>query len=344
LPPAIRRGEALSIASGLVELKLTQGTKLLIEGPAEWSIDGQNNATLKRGKLVASVPKQAIGFTLETPTAKIVDLGTEFEVDVAASGKSQVHVRRGAIEATPLDSLGSAATVRLSAGEGVYLDGSTAAPQKYSVMLDPSDRPAFARPAVVGTPLSKLDLYDGFSGTVILHLMPIPCDGVASEIRFFSERTGRGVTPLLFHRDQQTNLFRVSGIGRTVLSTAAGQQAYPFELVAGSDRVVNRQHYFGLFFGVVRGGEGDREEFVEAHEGAIPYAHNPKFPGPWLFRHDPTDTGKQLGLGSAYSAAGKPVENALPLVGLGDEHPGRFYAAQLVVERKRNSEAKGLPP
>jgi hypothetical protein len=49
----ISQGEPLGIKSGLVELQLKQGVTLLIEGPADWSIDGNNNATLKRGKLVA---------------------------------------------------------------------------------------------------------------------------------------------------------------------------------------------------------------------------------------------------------------------------------------------------
>jgi ferric-dicitrate binding protein FerR (iron transport regulator) len=40
---------------------------------------------LHRGKLAAHVPPQAVGFEIETPTARIVDLGTDFRL--AASGQ-----------------------------------------------------------------------------------------------------------------------------------------------------------------------------------------------------------------------------------------------------------------
>jgi hypothetical protein len=112
----IDQGESLRLASGVVELKLRQGVKLAIEGPAEWTIDGNNNATLKRGKLVATVPRQAIGFTLETPTAKIVDLGTEFGVHVAAAGETSLQVLKGEVEFARNN--GNAQQQRVTAGEG----------------------------------------------------------------------------------------------------------------------------------------------------------------------------------------------------------------------------------
>jgi hypothetical protein len=74
--------------------------KLVIEGPADWTIDGDNNATLKRGKLVATVPKQAVGFTVVTPTARLVDLGTEFGVRVSDGGSTELLVLRGAVDAS----------------------------------------------------------------------------------------------------------------------------------------------------------------------------------------------------------------------------------------------------
>ena len=74
------------IPSGRVRQSLLRGVQLVVDGPAEWSIDDENRATLRQGKLVAVVPRQAIGFTLATPSAEIVDLGTEFEVVVEEDG------------------------------------------------------------------------------------------------------------------------------------------------------------------------------------------------------------------------------------------------------------------
>ena len=41
---------------------------------------------LHRGTVVAKIPQQAIGFSIDTETAKLVDYGTEFGVHVAERG------------------------------------------------------------------------------------------------------------------------------------------------------------------------------------------------------------------------------------------------------------------
>jgi hypothetical protein len=96
---AIKHGEPLKIDSGTIELELNAGTKLIVKGPADWSVDGRNSVSLRSGKLLAHVPKQAIGFTVETPTARIVDLGTEFGVEVSDRGEAEVHVVQGRVVA-----------------------------------------------------------------------------------------------------------------------------------------------------------------------------------------------------------------------------------------------------
>jgi hypothetical protein len=150
LPSASRRdastevaaGEPLSITTGLVELQLKQGVTLLIEGPAKWSIDGSNKATLKRGKLVAKVPANAIGFTVHTPDGDVVDLGTEFGVEVQPGQQVQVHVFRGKVRMVG-GTAARAATSTLHAGQAAAFapDGGPivaipAAPHKFSRDLD----------------------------------------------------------------------------------------------------------------------------------------------------------------------------------------------------------------
>jgi hypothetical protein len=117
-------GDPFKIESGTMELELNAGTKLVIEGPADWSINGENSVLLRAGKLMARVPGRAIGFTVETPMAKIVDLGTEFGVEVA-SGETSVHVFKGVVELSQHGSHSkvgdgtSPSTLRLGAGKAV---------------------------------------------------------------------------------------------------------------------------------------------------------------------------------------------------------------------------------
>ena len=93
---AIRATEPLAIEAGCVELRLNRGVTVLIEGPASWTMDGENEATLHRGKAVAKVPPAAIGFSLNTPRGTVVDLGTEFGVEVTKD-RTDVVVFKGQV-------------------------------------------------------------------------------------------------------------------------------------------------------------------------------------------------------------------------------------------------------
>jgi hypothetical protein len=107
--PPVEQSVALSagltkseIRSGLIELTFASGTRALIEGPAEFQIMGDNAIRLAHGKLVADVPKGAEGFSVTYPDGKIVDLGTEFGVEIASDGRSaNFGVFRGEIEFHP---------------------------------------------------------------------------------------------------------------------------------------------------------------------------------------------------------------------------------------------------
>lgn len=115
----VQRGESLKIDSGLVELELKRGAKLVIEGPAQWSIDGDNLATLRSGKLVAKVSPSAIGFTVRTATATVIDLGTEFGVEADDNGATQIEVFKGKVElrtGAQRDSLSNSPAIMLAAG------------------------------------------------------------------------------------------------------------------------------------------------------------------------------------------------------------------------------------
>ena len=100
---ALTAGSAeAKIGTGLIELTFASGTRALVEGPAAFQILGNNAMRLASGKLVADVPKGAEGFSVTYPDGKIVDLGTEFGVEIASNGRSATFgVFRGEIEFHP---------------------------------------------------------------------------------------------------------------------------------------------------------------------------------------------------------------------------------------------------
>lgn len=79
------------LRAGLMEVAYPSGVEVLIESPATFELRGTNTVRLSEGRLSARVPKNAVGFTVETPAASVVDLGTEFGVSAGKTG-SEVHV------------------------------------------------------------------------------------------------------------------------------------------------------------------------------------------------------------------------------------------------------------
>ena len=87
--------EKLTLKKGLVELTFDNHTRAVIEAPAEFQILADDRIGLTYGKVYVMVPPGAIGFSVYTPNTKIIDLGTEFGVQVDAGGDTRLHVLKG---------------------------------------------------------------------------------------------------------------------------------------------------------------------------------------------------------------------------------------------------------
>jgi hypothetical protein len=93
--------QRLQLDSGLLELRFKSGATVILEGPADFEVASALRCVLHRGTVVARVPEQARGFTVDGPRGRLVDLGTEFGVRVGNSGDTEVHVLKGRVEAFP---------------------------------------------------------------------------------------------------------------------------------------------------------------------------------------------------------------------------------------------------
>ncbi len=88
----------------------------------QWPVASGTNPKSQIAKSKISNPQSIIPnpFTIHTPTATIIDLGTEFGVDVDKNGTAQVHVYEGkVISQSKASRNGKAETVYLKAGEAV---------------------------------------------------------------------------------------------------------------------------------------------------------------------------------------------------------------------------------
>lgn len=94
-------GGRIELLAGMVELEFGTGARAVIAAPAILEVASHQRAKLLRGALSLRVPASATGFTVATPTAEVVDLGTEFEVAVAESGETAVSVLLGTVDVLP---------------------------------------------------------------------------------------------------------------------------------------------------------------------------------------------------------------------------------------------------
>lgn len=92
------QGDRLSFDAGEVEIVFDIGVDVVIRGPAQFEVRAIDRAYSGLGKITARVGKTGEGFVLETPAAKVVDLGTEFSVEVTATGSTDVAVFRGLVD------------------------------------------------------------------------------------------------------------------------------------------------------------------------------------------------------------------------------------------------------
>lgn len=90
----------LHLTSGLAQIEFYQGARVTLEGPADFELISVSEARCTSGKLSAHVPPQATGFRIHTPKGTVVDLGTDFGLDLN-SPEAQVHVFKGEVELHP---------------------------------------------------------------------------------------------------------------------------------------------------------------------------------------------------------------------------------------------------
>jgi ferric-dicitrate binding protein FerR (iron transport regulator) len=117
------------LESGIIELELNSGVILTIEAPALFTLADDQCVRIESGRIAAHVPKQAMGFRVETASATVVDLGTDFAVEAVVGKKSEVHVFDGEVRINLHGSKAtSASPLRLTSGEATRIDFLTGMP------------------------------------------------------------------------------------------------------------------------------------------------------------------------------------------------------------------------
>ncbi len=138
------QGREIVLAKGVAKIEFYSGATVLLQGPATYRLERSNASFLQAGALAANVPQAASGFAVETPSATIVDLGTEFAVAVDAAGVTETHVFVGHVELTTRSEMkheeGKPAKPRrqrLGAGEAVRIVATDTVDSVERIQVDP---------------------------------------------------------------------------------------------------------------------------------------------------------------------------------------------------------------
>ena len=120
IPPSVLR-----LKSGLAQIEFYSGASLLLEGPAELQLISADQCFCRKGKCRVVVPRSAQGFTVLSADIEMIDLGTEFGVEVTPQRETQVHVFDGKVELYPPDTQRTAENrIELLAGTGRRIERS----------------------------------------------------------------------------------------------------------------------------------------------------------------------------------------------------------------------------
>jgi ferric-dicitrate binding protein FerR (iron transport regulator) len=187
--------QLMTLTDGYAELTFAGGAMVVLQAPATFSIESGTAMKLSAGKLAATV--EGGGFVVDTPGAKVTDLGTEFGVDVREAGGTEVDVFKGRVA---VQEIGEAAAKSEASEKHIVTagDAATVVNEAFAMNVQGAAPDRYVRNfSAVTTSLDVVDLICGGNGTA--HRRGIGIDvltGDAGELK----QIGREVGDDQYHR------------------------------------------------------------------------------------------------------------------------------------------------
>ncbi|TWT97850.1 FecR protein [Botrimarina colliarenosi] len=214
----VRGGEALELKEGVLALTTADGSEVVVEGPASLVFEDGQRIALKAGRLSARVDEEATGLVVTTPTATVVDLGTEFGVGIGPHLETSVAVYDGVVElyGASSDGLANSPSKRITAGRAgqVNADGTL----NWAVQTLPNDR-EFIRPDEIASlrkaragsaeARQQTSFYalQRTRGLVAFQSFDLPSDGSAYSVSFRGSPPRTTASPTLVDDLQAKHLY-----------------------------------------------------------------------------------------------------------------------------------------
>ncbi len=91
------RPQSMRLEQGYALIRFKRGAEVILQAPSTLRLQAPNKMFLESGWITAKVPPQATGFTVNTPSSRVIDFGTEFGLLVGTDSSSEVHVFEGKV-------------------------------------------------------------------------------------------------------------------------------------------------------------------------------------------------------------------------------------------------------
>ncbi len=93
LPP-----QELSLSKGTAVVRFDCGASAILDGNCQMTLESRSVMRIARGNVTVHAPDEAYGFRVVTPSSEILDLGTEFHVNVGNGGDTALQVLDGMVQ------------------------------------------------------------------------------------------------------------------------------------------------------------------------------------------------------------------------------------------------------
>jgi hypothetical protein len=214
----ILRGESLIIDAGVLALTTADGCDVVVEGPAKLVFEDSQQIAMTKGRLSARIDEGATGMVVKTPTARVVDLGTEFGVGIGPDLATDVAVYDGVVElySARSDKDSSSPSKRITAGRAGHVDAKGSL--NFAVQTLPNDR-EFIRPDEIASlrkarsgsaEASQQTCFYALQrtrGLMAFQSFDIPSEGSAYSVAFRETPPRSATSPTITHDLQSRRLY-----------------------------------------------------------------------------------------------------------------------------------------
>lgn len=105
------------LSSGEAVLRTSGGTYVSLRSGTQFTLHHSTHVTLEKGSMEIQVAVDDVGFRVNTPNSRVIDLGTKFQVSVTEDGRTRVQLDDGEIVAIPWQSGTTGTRWHLKSGE-----------------------------------------------------------------------------------------------------------------------------------------------------------------------------------------------------------------------------------